>query len=322
MKAAVYHENGGPEVLRYEDVPDPRPGPGEVLLRVEAIGVQGGDVLARQSAPPPAVPHVVGYQAAGTIAAVGDGVTSVRTGQRAFAFMQSGSHAELAVAAENDVFVVPDDMDPRVAAGIFVEFGTADDALFEFGRLRAGETVLVQAAASGVGLAVVQLAKAAGATVIGTAGSDEKIARLTGYGLDHGIDYRTGDVVETVRELTGGRGADLIIDPVGGKTLEGSIEAVAYRGRIIYLGQVGRDPYQPQLFPLLLKSASLNGLYYGAEVRRDPQRTRPQIERLIARIAAGELTVVIDREFPLADAAGAHRHIESRAAFGRVVLIP
>ena len=322
MKAAVYHENGGPEVLRYEDVPDPRPGPGEVLLRVEAIGVQGGDVLARQSAPPPAVPHVVGYQAAGTIAAVGDGVTSVRTGQRAFAFMQSGSHAELAVAAENDVFVVPDDMDPRVAAGIFVEFGTADDALFEFGRLRAGETVLVQAAASGVGLAAVQLAKAAGATVIGTAGSDEKIARLTGYGLDHGIDYRTGDVVETVRELTGGRGADLIIDPVGGKTLEGSIEAVAYRGRIIYLGQVGRDPYQPQLFPLLLKSASLNGLYYGAEVRRDPQRTRPQIERLIARIAAGELTVVIDREFPLADAAGAHRHIESRAAFGRVVLIP
>ncbi|GAA4954223.1 quinone oxidoreductase family protein [Actinoplanes utahensis] len=322
MKAAVYYENGGPEVLRYEDVPDPVPGAGEVLLRVEAIGVQGGDVLARQGGPLPATPHIVGYQAAGTIVAVGADVTTVRPGQKAFAFMLAGSHAELVVATESNVYVVPDDMDTRVAAGIFVEFGTADDALFEFGRLRAGQTVLVQAAASGVGLAAVQLAKAAGATVIGTAGTDEKLARLSGYGLDHGINYRTGDVVGTVEELTGGRGADLIIDPVGGKTLEGSINAVAYRGRIIYLGQVGRETYQPQLFPLLLKSASLSGLYYGAEVQRDPQRTRPRVQQLIDRIAAGELTVVIDREFPLADAAEAHRHIESRAAFGRVLLIP
>jgi len=322
MKAVTIREHGGPEVLRYEDVPDPRPGAGEVLLRVEAIGVQGGDVLARQGAPLPAVPHIVGYQAAGTVAAVGADVTTVRTGQKVFAFMQSGSHAELAVAAERDVYPVPGDMDSRVAAGIFVEFGTADDALFEFGRLRAGETVLVQAAASGVGLAAVQLAKAAGATVIGTAGSDDKLARLSGYGLDHGINYRTGDVVARVRELTGGQGADLVVDPVGGRTLEGSIDAVAYRGRIVYLGQVGRDPYQPRLFPLLLKSASLHGLYYGAEVQRDPERTRPQVERLIARIAAGELTVVVDREFPLAAAADAHRYIESRAAFGRVLLIP
>ncbi|GGN87174.1 NADP-dependent oxidoreductase [Actinoplanes lobatus] len=322
MKAAVYYDNGGPEVLRYEDAPDPRPGPGQVLLRVEAIGVQGGDLLARQGAPLPAVPHIVGYQAAGTIAAVGDGVTTVRAGQKAFAFMMSGSHAELAVAEQRHVYPVPDDMDPRVAAGILVEFGTADDALFEFGRLRAGETVLVQAAAGGVGLAAVQLAKAAGATVLGTASSDAKLARLTAYGLDHGIDYTTTDVAERVRELTDGRGADLVIDPVGGKTLQASINAVAYRGRIIFLGQVGRDPYQPQLFPLLLKSASLNGLYFGAELDRDPARTRPLIERLITRIAAGELTVVIDREFPLSDAAGAHRYIESRAAFGRVLLIP
>lgn len=322
MKAAVYYENGGPEVLRYEDVPDPAVNPGEVLLRIAAVGVQGGDLLHRQVTPFPSAPHIVGYQAAGTIAAVGEDVTSVRAGQRAVAFMMAGSHAELAAVAEQNVYVVPDEMDPRIAAGIPVEFGTADDCLFEFGRLRAGETVLVQAAAGGVGLAAVQLAKAAGAMVIGTASSDHKLSRLADYGLDHAVNYRNEDVVERVRQITAGRGVDLVLDPVGGRTLEGSIAALAYRGRISWVGQAGRDPHPPQLGPLMAKSASLTGVYFGAEMAHDPARTRALIERLIGRVAAGELTVVIDREFPLAEAAEAHRYIEARAAFGRVLLIP
>jgi NADPH2:quinone reductase len=322
MKAAVYYENGGPEVFRYEDVPDPVAKDGEVLLRVEAIGVQGGDLLHRQHAPIASAPHIVGYQAAGTVVALGDGVTGLRAGQRVVAFMPSGSHAELAVVKASNAYVVPDDMDPRVAAGILVEFATADDCLFEFGRLRAGETVLVQAAAGGVGIPAVQLAKAAGATVIGTAGSDEKLARLAEYGLDHAINYRTEDVVARVREITGGRGVDLVLDPVGGRTLETSIGALAYRGRISWIGETGREAYAPQLRPLMGKSASLNGVYLAAEMQHDPARVRALVERLIARIAAGELTVVVDREFPLSEAAAAHRFIEERHAFGRVVLIP
>ena len=322
MKAAVYYENGGPEVLRYEDVPDPEPQHGEVLLRIAAVGVQGGDLLHRQGSPLPAAPHVVGYQAAGTIAAVGEGVVGVREGQRAVAFMDAGSHAELAAVPERNVYVVPDDMDPRVAAGIPVEFGTADDCLFEFGGLRAGETVLVQAAAGGVGLAAVQLAKAAGATVIGTASNDEKLSRLSEYGLDHPINYKDEDVVERVEQLTDGRGVDLVVDPVGGRTLEGSIAALAYRGRISWVGQAGRETDPPRIGPLMFKSASLNGVYFGGEMAHDPGRTRPLVEALIGRVAAGELTVVIDREFPLAEAAAAHAYIESRAAFGRVLLVP
>ncbi|GAB7039566.1 MULTISPECIES: quinone oxidoreductase family protein [Catenuloplanes] len=322
MKAAVYYQNGGPEVLRYEDVPDPVAGAGEVLLRVEAVGVQGGDVLFRQFAPVQAAPHIVGYQAAGTIATLGEGVTGLREGQRVVAFMAAGSHAELAVVKDYNVYPVPDDMDPRVAAGILVEFATADECLFEFGRLRAGETVLVQAAASGVGVAAVQLAKAAGATVIGTASSDEKLARLTELGLDHAINYRDTDVVARVKEITDGRGVDVVIDPVGGRTLEGSIEALAYRGRITWIGEAGRDGHTPQIRPLMGKNASLHGVYLAGGMQRDRARIRAVIEKLIARVAAGELTVVIDREFPLADAAEAHRYIESRAAFGRVLLVP
>jgi NADPH2:quinone reductase len=322
MKAAVYYENGGPEVLRYEDVPDPQPRPGQVLLEIAAVGVQGGDLLHRQGAPLPASPHVVGYQAAGTVAAVGDGVTSVRVGQRAVASMSAGSHAELAVVPERSVYVLPDGLDPRLAAGIPVEFGTADDCLFEFGRLRAGETVLVQAAAGGVGLAAVQLAKAAGATVIGTASNDDKLARLAEYGLDHAIDYVDADVVAEVQRITDGRGVDLVVDSVGGRTLEASINALAYRGRISWVGQAGRETHRPQLGPLMFKNASLNGVFFGGEMQHDPARTRALVEKLIARVAAGELTVVVDREFPLAEAAEAHRYIESRAAFGRVLLIP
>lgn len=322
MKAAVYYENGGPEVLRYEDVPDPAVRPGQVLVQIAAVGVQGGDLLHRQGAPLPATPHVVGYQAAGTVAAVGDGVTTVREGQRVVAFMSSGSHAELAVVPERNVYVTPDGMDPRIAAGIPVEFGTADDCLFEFGRLQAGETVLVQAAAGGVGLAAVQLAKAAGATVIGTASNADKLARLADFGLDHAINYRDADVVAAVHELTDGRGVDLVVDSVGGRTLEDSINALAYRGRISWVGQAGRETHLPQLGPLMFKNASLNGVFFGGEMQHDPARTRALVERLIERVGAGELTVVVDREFPLAEAAQAHRYIESRSAFGRVLLIP
>ena len=320
MKAAVYYKTGPPSVLSYEDVPDPVPGPGEVLIRVEAISIEGGDTLNRLGGDMPRVPHIVGYQCAGTIVQLGEGVTDRREGQRVVATMFFGSHAELVAVPALITWPVPDGADIVDVACVPVAFGTADDCLFEFGHLRAGETVLIQAGASGVGLAAIQLASRAGATVIATASSDARLAKLTDFGLDHGVNYSADDWVQRVRELTGGRGVDLAVDSVGGTVLRGSIQCLTYRGRAITVGSAGRDP---QPFDVSLLSAgnhSLTGVFLGAEIIFE--RTRDMIAGLIADVAAGGLRVLVDRTFPLADAADAHAYIESRQATGRVVLIP
>ena len=208
------------------------------------------------------------------------------------------------------------------AAGVPIEFGTADDCLFEFGKLQSGETVLVQAGAGGVGLAAIQLAKAAGATVLATASSDDRLERLHEYGMDQGINYTNADVPTEVQRITGGKGVNLVVDSVGGKTLEGSIAALAYRGRVSWVGQAGRDDKPPQVWPLMQKNASMTGVFLGAEMMMNNERCHTMIQKLIERVASGELKVAVDRTFPLADAAEAHRYIESRRAFGRVLLIP
>jgi NADPH2:quinone reductase len=182
--------------------------------------------------------------------------------------------------------------------------------------------VLVQAGASGVGLAAVQLAKAAGATVIATASSDARLERLHDYGLDHGVNYLTGDVVAEVLALTERRGVDLVVDPVGGRTLEASIAVLAYRGRVSWVGRAGREEAPPDIWPIMQRNASITGVFLGAEMALAPERTRAMIQRLIDRVHAGELQVVVDRTFPLSEAADAHRYIESRQAFGRVLLVP
>lgn len=323
MKAAVYYEVGGPEVFRYEDVPDPDLRPSGVLVEVEAIGVQGGDLLHRQGGEMAGRPHIVGYQAAGTIVAVGDEATDrFSVGDRVVATMGHGSHAALVSVPAAACYAVPDGMPIEHAAAVPIEFGTADDCLFEFGHLQQGETVLVQAGAGGVGLAAIQLAKAVGAVVLATASSDERLARLGDHGLDHAINYATADVVSEVRRLTDGRGADLVVDPVGGPTLEASIGSLAYRGRVSWVGRAGRADRPPEIWPIMQKNGSIAGVFLGAEMAMRPDRVRAMIESLLGRVAAGELTAVIDRTFPLADAADAHRYIESRQAFGRVVLVP
>jgi NADPH2:quinone reductase len=182
--------------------------------------------------------------------------------------------------------------------------------------------VLVQAGAGGVGLAAIQLAKRAGATVIATASSDERLNRLPEFGMDHGINYAQKDLAAETMRITRGHGADLVVDSVGGKTLEASIAALAYRGRISWVGNAGRAEENPVVWPIMQKNGSITGVFLGAEFAAQPQRTRALIERLIARVASGELRVAIDRVFPLREAADAHRYIESRKAFGRVLLAP
>lgn len=323
MKAAVYYETGGPEVLRYEEVADPPLHPKGVIVQVAAIGIQGGDTLNRGGGALVTVPHIVGYQASGTVIEVGAAVTLLAVGQRVVATTPFGSHAELVSIPESSAWVIPDDVSFDQAAGVPIEYGTASDCLFEFGRLHAGQTVLIQAGAGGVGLAAIQLAKAAGASLImATASSDERLDRLREHGLDHGINYAAVDVASTVRALTNGRGVDLVVDPVGGTTLAGSVKSLAYRGRVSWVGNAGRENEPIDISTLMGINGSVNGVFLGAELALNPGRTRPMIAALLDRVAAGELNVVTDRAFPLAEAAEAHRYIESRQAFGRVLLHP
>ena len=320
MKAAVYYKNGNPDVLKYEDVPDSVCYPGGVLIRVEAVSIEGGDTLNRWHGPLLGTPHIVGYQAAGEIVEVGSGVTNLRVGQKVTTVNMAGSHAALRAVPARTAWPVPQGFDIKLAAAIPVPWGTADDCLFEFGHLKAGETVLVQAGASGVGVAAIQLAKRAGATVLATASSDERLARLKPLGLDHGINYRTNDTVQSVMKLTGNKGVDLVVDPVGGATLQSSILSLAYRGRISMVGSAGREAMTVDVSPLMAGNRSLTGVFLGAEIGTD--RGHNMIQRLIEEAARGEIKVVIDRTFPLAEAAAAHTYIESRQAVGRVLLIP
>ena len=321
MKAAVYYENGPPEVLKYEDVPDPQCHPKGILIRVEAVAIEGGDTLNRFGGPLMTNPHVVGYQAAGVVIEVGSEVSNFKVGDRVCTTGGWGSHAELRAVSAKTAWKIPDGLSTREAAVIPVTFGTAADCLFEFGRMKAGEIVLVQAGASGVGVAAIQLAAKAGAKmVIATASSDARLDALKPLGMTHGINYSTHDVVEEVMRLTDKHGADVVVDSVGGAVLQGSILSLAYRGRVSTVGQAGRDRQKMDLGTLMGGNRTISGVFLGAEISTD--RVQKSIASLIERVASGELKVVIDREFPLSEAAAAHAYIESRAAVGRVLLIP
>ena len=322
MKAAVYYETGAPDVFRYEDVPDPEPGSGDILIAVEAVSIEGGDTLNRLGGELGRVPHIVGYQCAGTVLATGTDVTRFAVGDRAVTVGLDGSHAERRAVPEPFAWKIPDGVSTDEAACVPVPFGTADDCLFEFGRLQAGETALVHAGAGGVGIAAIQMAKRAGARVFATASSDDKLARLKELGLDEGINYATLDFVAEARRLTDGRGVDVVVDSVGGVTLQGSIAALAYRGRCVTVGDASRVRVETiDVSSMRPNNQTLAGYFMGAELLLSP-RVHALIAGHLDAIARGELRVVIDRSYPLADAAAAHAYIESRQSFGRVLLVP
>ena len=321
MKAAVYYRNGPPDVLQYEEVPDPELAPGGVVIKVEAVSIEGGDTLNRLGGPLMSEPHIVGYQAAGTIVAVADDVTDRAVGDRVVATNSHGSHAELFAVSARTTWKIPAGADVAAVACVPIPFGTAHDCLFEFGRLREDETVLIQAGAGGVGVAAIQLAKRAGATVIATASSLARLEPLAELGLDHPVDYSKSGWVEEVRSLSDrGRGVDLVVDSVGGSMLQQSVSCLGRRGRAITVGTAGRDfsPFNAGVLGRL--NQSLTGVYLGGEITTP--RVQAMVQDLVDDVAAGRLTVLVDRTFPLAEAAAAHEYIESRKAVGRVVLIP
>jgi NADPH2:quinone reductase len=322
MKAAVYYENGGPEVLRYEDVPDPVCASDGVVIDVEVISVEGGDTLHRGRTPLPRRPHIVGYQCAGTIREVGPRVSGRKVGERIVAVVPSGSHAERVAAPASSTWLVPAGADLTAVACVPVAFGTAHEALFALGHLERGQRVLVHAGAGGVGLAAIQLAHAAGAEVVTTASSADKLARLRDFGANHGINYKEEPLVDAVAKAVGPNAIDLVIDTVGGKTLQESVSTLKYRGRIVNLGMAGRDPAPFNPFPLWGRNGTLIGMSLMTSLTNEYARTHAVIAECIERVARGELRVILDKQFSLADAAKAHAYIEGRTAFGRVVMRP
>ena len=253
---------------------------------------------------------------------MGPGVEGFAVGDRAVTVGLDGSHAARRATPAGFAWKIPDSVTTEDAACVPVPFGTADDCLFEFGRLQPGETVLVHAGAGGVGIAAIQMAKRAGARVLATASNDDRLERLRPLGLDEGINYVTHDFVAEARRLTDGRGVDVVVDSVGGVTLQGSINVLAYRGRCVTVGDAGRAPAeQVDISTMRGNNQTLSGYFLGAELLLSP-RPHAMIANHLDAIGRGELAVVIDRVFPLSDAAGAHAYIESRQAFGRVLLVP
>lgn len=320
MKAAVYYQTGGPEVFKYEDVPDPVCGPKEVRIETRAISVEGGDVLSRGYGELPRSPFIVGYTAAGVVTEVGSEVSNLEVGHRVATVGGDGSHAEQRVVSAFACWVLPDEVSFEQGACVSVTCGTAHEGLFEFGRLTSGETVLIQGGAGGVGVAAIQLAKESGATVYATASSDSRLAKLAEFGLDEGINYVERNLVEEVMRLTDKRGVDLVLDPVGGPVLEQSIACAGHRSRIVSVGTASRDFNKVNTHGLAPGNKSLTGVFLGAEMATP--RVHGMIAGLVEKMAAGTLRMPIDRTFALEEAAAAHAYIESRQAVGRVILVP
>ena len=322
MRALLCTAWGGPETLTLGELPDPTPGPGEVVIRARAAGVNFADTLMIQGKyqEKPAFPFAAGLEAAGEIVAVGQGVTHLRVGQRVLAALDHGGYAELVKARASDSFAIPDAMDFVTAAGFPTTYGTAHGALVWRAGLKAGETLVVHGAAGGVGLATVEVGKAMGAHVIGTAGGADKIAVAREHGADAVIDYKSEDLRARLKELTGGRGADVYFDPVGGEVFEASLRAIAWEGRIVIIGFAGGGVPQIPANILLVKNCSAVGFYWGSYRRQAPDRLGAQFADLFRWFEQGKLKPHVSHRLPLGRAAEAFELLQSRKATGKVVV--
>lgn len=319
MKAAVYDHAGPPEVLRYDNVPDPVCASDGVVIRVEAIAIEGGDIINRSVSLPPHPTYVGGYAAAGEIIQVGDNVSDRYVGQKVTSFDQAGTHAELRAVAARRTWLVPERLDIGAASAVLIAFGTAHHCLFARGELRSGETVLIQAGAGGVGVAAIQMARQSGATVLATVSGANRAGRLRSLGLDHAVDHRTSDVVEEVMHLTENRGVDLVVDPVG-TTLKSSLAVLRPEGRLVFVGNAGGNALELDLWPALQANQSFYRVFMGTQLERDG--VHATVTAMLGQAARGELSVIIDQTFPLAAACDAHAYAENNAVLGRIFLHP
>ncbi len=326
MKAVVFAGKGGPEVIEVRELPDPRPARGEVLVRVRAAALNRADLLQRRGLypPPPGLREdVPGLELAGEVAALGEGVGSVRVGDRVMAIAAGEGQAELAVAHERMLVKVPDRLSMEEAGGTMEAFVTAHDALFTLGGLHPGWPVLVHAIGSGVATAALQLAKAAGATVIGTSRTADKLERARALGLDHGLLVAKEEprFADEVRRLTGGAGVSLVLDFVGGAYAAENLAALAQGGRVVVIGTMGGPKAQVDLSLLMRK----RGEIIGTVLRPRPLEEKIRATRLFAAdalplLAAGRVKPIIDAVLPLERVREAHERMEKNDSFGKLVL--
>jgi NADPH2:quinone reductase len=327
MRAVRITEFGGPEVLVPVELPDPVAGPGQVLVEVAAAGVNRADALLRagryhRAGRPPLVP---GLEAAGTVRAVGAGVTGIAAGQRVLAMGEAGApglYAELAAVSAERVVVLPEDIEPAAAAALPSAWFSAWYSLRHLARVGAGETVVVHAAAGGVGSAAVQIAAAAGARVVALAGTPAKTDWVTALGAHDTVDTAAhpGDAaVEEVRRLTGGRGAEVVLDLVGGPAFGQSLRMAAAGGRVVAMANVALAPSSIDTRDFYPKNLTIHGFQVTnlLELGYDP---RPDLRELADQVAAGRLRVPVESRFPLERAADAHRQLEQRGNRGKIVL--
>lgn len=315
---------GGPEVLEVRDVPAPEPGPGEVRVRVRAAGVNRADLLQRRGgypAPEDAPQDILGLEYAGTVDAVGAGVTRHRVGDRVMGIVGGGAYAEAVVVPESLAVPIPDGIGFEEAAAVPEAFVTAHDALFTLLGLRAGERLLVHAVGSGVGLAALQLAREAGATVLGTARSPWKLERAREFGLDFGIETEGAGFADAVRERTGGAGVDAVLDLVGGAYLADNLRVLAPKGRMTVVGLVAGSRAEMDLGLLLRKRLTLIGtVLRGRTTEEKAAATRAFGDYVLPLLAAGRVRPVVDTVYPMEQASEAHRRMEANLNFGKLVL--
>jgi NADPH:quinone reductase-like Zn-dependent oxidoreductase len=343
MRAVVITQHGGPEVLKVQERPDPAVGPGEVRIAVKAAGINFADTLARTGLYPdsPKVPCVVGYEVAGVVESVGDGVASVKQGDRVLAGTRFNGQAELVTVSENMVYELPERLTFEEAAAFPVNYATAQAGLVVMGGLKQGERVLIHAAAGGVGISATQIAKSLGAEVFGTA-SASKHEAIRAQGVDHPIDYRSHDFAEEVRRLTGGEGIDVAFDALGPSSFRKDYQLLRQGGRLIMYGASEVQPGERRSITAALRTVAkspfsslpwwkglgvmnenkgvfgLNMLsWWDAEGSLDRV-----IEPLLSGLASGQLKPVVAAAFPFERAPDAHRFIAERRNIGKVVLVP
>ena len=324
MRAAVITEPGGPEVLKVRELPDPVPGPDDVLVDIKASALNRADTLQRQGgypAPPGSPDDIPGLEFSGVVLEAGENVTDLSAGDRVFGLLGGGGYASRVVTHSRMAMRIPDNLDFVQAAAVPEVFFTAYDALFNHCELSMGESVLIHAAGSGVGTAAVQLAHNAGAFVFGTAGSADKLQRAAELGLDVGINYREQDFSEVVREHTGSQGVDVLLDVIGADYWDRNLASLALRGRLVLVGTMGGGAVEANLGPLMFKRLRVHGTVLRSRPIEEKIALTNQIKRhVLPLIASGSIKPVVDSVYPLAEAAGAHRLMEGNTNFGKIIL--
>jgi NADPH:quinone reductase len=329
MRALLSHEPGGPETLRLTELPDPEPGPGQLLVRVKACAINYPDVLIiedKYQFKPPR-PFAPGGEIAGVIEALGDGVTGWSPGDRVIAMLGHGGLAEKVLVPAALALPLPAERSFKEGSALILTYATSIHALLDRGRLQAGQTLLVLGAAGGVGLAAVELGKAFGARVVGAVSSEEKAEAVRAAGADHVIVYPQGPfdkegskaLAQAFKEAVGGQGADVIYDPVGGDYAEPALRAIAWEGRYLVVGFPAGIPKLP-LNLTLLKSCDVCGVFWGAFAARDPQANAAHVQTLFRLWSEGKIAPKVSRTWPLAEGGEAIAHMAARKAVGKLVV--